>query len=243
MGLHARSPVLAAILPGLVLVLVGSLGFVVMLDSVIEQDDFTRLDEPVLSLLVGLRGPTRTAFFTAVTVLSGPVVLPIAIAVVALVWGLRAHEVWRPALLAGAVAFASLTSLVIKAEVARPRPPLDAQHIPGAESTFSFPSGHTIGTATLCLVGGYLLWSRRRTRASLLWWAGISVAATGAVGLSRLYLGYHFVTDVLAASALAVAVLGVVVAVDRLYLLRSGSPSPPTPARPTRPGTPPAPRR
>jgi undecaprenyl-diphosphatase len=41
------------------------------------------------------------------------------------------------------------------------------------------------------------------------------VVVIGAVALSRLYLGYHFLTDVLAGLSLAVAVLGVVVTVSR----------------------------
>ena len=41
------------------------------------------------------------------------------------------------------------------------------------------------------------------------------VVGVGLVALSRLYLGYHFVTDVVASMALAVAFLGAVVIVDR----------------------------
>lgn len=215
-----RHPVLAVGGPALVLVAIGLLGFALMLDSVVDQDDFWRLDEPVLAWLHSLRGPRRTAVLATITLLSGPIVLPVVVALASVGWGLRSRRWWRPVLLPAAVSFAALVTLVIKREVARPRPPVDVQHIPGAEVTFSFPSGHTSGTATLCLVGGYLLWSRRPTWPGLALWAFGTAVATGAVGLSRLYLGYHFVTDVVAAAALAVAVLGVVVAVDQLRLVR-----------------------
>jgi undecaprenyl-diphosphatase len=94
--------------------------------------------------------------------------------------------------------------------------------VPGAETTASFPSGHTIGTATLLLVVGYLVCSRRPTAARLVTAAVVALVGTGLVALSRLYLGYHFLTDVVAAAALAVAVLGLVMLVDRL---RTGPPS------------------
>ena len=48
-------------------------------------------------------------------------------------------------------------------------------------------------------------------------WGVATVVGTALVALSRLYLGYHFLTDVVAAAGLAVAVLGVVSVVDRLH--------------------------
>jgi membrane-associated phospholipid phosphatase len=235
--LHTRHPLWAAALPGIVLIAIGLLGFAVMLDSVAEQDDFTILDEPVLDFLVANRTPALTAILLAITFISGPVVLPIVVGVACLVWGLRARDWWRPILLIGAMITSVLISLAVKSDVARPRPPLEDQVIPGAETTLSFPSGHTISTATLCLVGGYLVWSRHRSRRALVAWLTTTVLATGAVGLSRLYLGYHFVTDVLAAIALAVAILGVVTVVDRIHLLRRRGPPSPEPSGPhgTRP--------
>lgn len=229
-------PVATALIPGLLLVALGGLGVAVMLDSVLEQDDFSRLDEPVLTLLVALRGPVGTTVMAAVTTVSGPLVLPLLVAAGASVWAWRTGERWRPALLPAAMAAGALMSLLIKHEVGRPRPPVETMYIPDAVSTASFPSGHTTGTATLCLVLGYLLWSRRLTTRGLVVWATTTVVATGAVGLSRLYLGYHFVTDVLAGAALAVVVLGLVVAVDQAHLnraaRRAGGPYPQAPGSP-----------
>jgi membrane-associated phospholipid phosphatase len=226
-------PMVAAVLPGLLLVAVGLIGFAVMLDSVRDADDFTVLDEPVLAWLVAHRTPLRTAGLLAVTFVSGPVVLPVLVGIGALTWGLVAREWWRPVLLVGAMAASGALGLVAKSGVGRTRPPMETQVVPGAETTFSFPSGHTIGTATLCLVAGYLVWSRRPSTTGLVVWGVTTVVLTGVVGLSRLYLGYHFLTDVLAAASLAVAVLGAVVVIDRLHELRLRSgPAPAPPIRP-----------
>jgi undecaprenyl-diphosphatase len=110
-------------------------------------------------------------------------------------------------------------SVLIKAAVARPRPADELMTVPGVESSFSFPSGHTIGAATLVLVSGYLIWSRHHTGLRLTIWAVASVVVVALVAVSRLYLGYHFVTDVLAAVSLALAVLGVVVAAHRWLVM------------------------
>jgi len=212
----AARPVVRAALPGLVLVVLGVAAFAGLLDSVRETDDISLFDRPVLAWLVASRGAVATAVFSAVTLVSGPIVLPVIVAVACLAWGLVRREWWRPALLLGAMVASTSISLAIKGIVARPRPPLATMVIAGAERTASFPSGHTIGAATLLLVAWYLVVSRHPTRARQVGWGIATVVGAFAVGLSRLYLGYHFLTDVLAALALAVAILGAVTIVDRV---------------------------
>ena len=75
--------------------------------------------------------------------------------------------------------------------------------------------------ATLLLVAGYLVWvARPSVRSAVGWGVGVVVGVL-LVGISRLYLGYHFVTDVVASMALAVAVLGGVVVLDRRRAARA----------------------
>lgn len=215
-GASARA-VLASVWPGVLLVLVGVVGFVLLLDAVRDQEDLWRLDDPLLAWMVAHRTPVATGVLTVVTTVSGPFVLPVLVAVGCVVWARRTGTWWEPGLLAGAMVLATLVSTVLKAVIARPRPPDVSMVVAGVERSFSFPSGHTIGAATLVLVGGYLVWHRHHDPRVLAVWAVASVLVIGAVALSRLYLGYHFLTDVLAGLSLAVAVLGVVVVVSRVH--------------------------
>lgn len=209
------TPELVALSLGTVLVVLGVAGFLGVYDWVVEGEDLAAADQGILDALVGLRNAPATAVFLAITTISGPVVLPTLVAVGALVWGLREHE-WRMAgLLVGAMLAATGLSVLIKVVVGRERPAEDLWVVPGAESSASFPSGHTIGAATFLLVLGYLAWVRRPTLRSAVRWLAGAVLGMGLVALSRMYLGYHFATDTLAAMALAVAVLGMVVLVDR----------------------------
>lgn len=205
--------VLLALLPGLILVVLGVVGFFVVFDAVYEKDDLAALDTPVLEWLAQNRSSATTTVLTVVTNIFGPVVLPILVAIGCLVWA-KVSGSWRdPLLLVGAMVAATAISALVKALVARPRPPEGLMTIPGVESSFSFPSGHTIGAATLVLVSGYLVWTRHRSPAIAIVWTATAVVITALVAFSRLYLGYHFITDVLAAICLAVAVLGLVVVV------------------------------
>lgn len=204
-------------LPGLVLIAGGLLVFGKMLDDVREGDDLAAIDQAVLDWLVAHRSPWLTNLLAAITFVTGPVVMPILVVVACGGWWWVRREWWRPLLLAGAMLGSTVLGMVVKDLVGRPRPPEETMHVPGAETSASFPSGHTLGTATLLLVAGYLVCSRRRSVALLVGWGVATVVGTGLVAVSRLYLGYHFLTDVIAAIGLAVVVLGVVSIVDRWH--------------------------
>lgn len=212
-----------AVVVGGLLALAGVAGFLGVLDSVQERDDLAAVDEPVLSWLVGVRSDAVSGFMAAVSAVTGPVVLPVLVVVASVVWGLVAKGWWQAGLLAGAMVLSTVVSVTLKGWVARPRPPVDAMYVPGSEPTYSFPSGHTIGTATFLLVVAYLLWVRRPTVRGLVLALPLVVLGVAVVALSRLYLGYHFVTDVVASTALAVSVLGVVVVVDRRRAARAAA--------------------
>lgn len=199
---------------GLGLIVLGVLGFLGAYDAMRERDDLSLADQPVLEWMAAHRSPLLTDLFTLVAKLFGPVILPILVAIGCAFWGWRSGR-WRdPLILVVAMLASTAVSVVVKALVARPRPSDEFMTVPGVESSFSFPSGHTIGATTLVLVTAYLMWTRRPTRRLLLLWITISVVVILVVAVSRLYLGYHFVTDVVAAVCLAVAVLGGVVALD-----------------------------
>lgn len=210
-----------AVWVGVALVAVGTAGFFAVLDALRDADDLAALDEPVLTALTDGRSEALTWFLVAITTVSGTTVLPVIVLVSALAWGVIRRRWWQAGLLAGAMIASTIVSVAIKRIVARPRPPVDTMLGAGVEESYSFPSGHTIGAATLLLVAAYLVWVTKPTLRSLLTWLAIIVLGVSLVAVSRLYLGYHFVTDVVASVALAVAVLGGVVIADRRRAARA----------------------
>jgi undecaprenyl-diphosphatase len=99
-------------------------------------------------------------------------------------------------LLVGAVVSGELVSTALKVAFHRPRPDVVAHHV--LVYTSSFPSGHSMMSAVAFLTAGAMLARsepRRRVKASIMAWA---IALTFLTGASRVYLGVHWPTDVLA---------------------------------------------
>jgi len=168
-------------------------------------------DVPVLEWLHSLAGPLPDGVFLALSAVgfSGGVVPADVALVIAL--ALRRHP--RSAVFAAvAIVGSALLNIAVKHLFARARPALWLSLAP--ETTYSFPSGHAMGSATVACVLGCLAWSTR-------WrWPVIALGAafTLGVGLSRIYLGVHYPSDVLAGWSAAIAwTLGV-----RLIAFRRG---------------------
>jgi undecaprenyl-diphosphatase len=71
-------------------------------------------------------------------------------------------------------------------------------------SSLSYPSGHSSGIATLVVVALILAWPVLRPSARR-WWAAAGAALVVVVGLSRMWLGVHYLSDVVGGWSLGIA--------------------------------------
>jgi undecaprenyl-diphosphatase len=162
-----------------------------------------RLDAAISSaaLRVALGHPGWRAFALAITTTGGPAPVTAAtVAAVALlvVMGRRRDAVFVAVSMAGSTA----VRLLVLNAIARPRP--IARLAPAAG--FSFPSGHTTGSAAAALTALAVLWPllRGRRRGIV---AGAVLVWAAAVGLSRVALVVHWPSDVLGGWLLATTVV------------------------------------
>ena len=195
------------------LMILGVVLFFAILASVLRQDGLAAGDEPVRSWLLTLRSGPLTTIMIILAIVFGPVALPIIILVVTVAWGLLARHAWRPMLLAGAMLTGVILAQIIGRTLGRQRPPVDLMLF-GADYTFSFPSGHVLGACNFLLVSAFLVFSRRHNRIAAV--AGFLLAGVGIffAAVSRLYLGYHWLTDALASLSISFVILGGVIALD-----------------------------
>lgn len=181
-------------------------GFAALVEELHEGEAFA-FDLPVLQIA---RAMARQGFdhvfllFSAIGYQYGVVPFDIAL-VLLLAWKRR----FREGLFAGvALGGSALLNIVAKQVFARERPTLWQSISP--EDGFSFPSAHAMGSMTMAVVVILLVWPSR--------WRWFAIATmsvfTVMVGLSRIYLGVHYPSDILAgwtaASVWAVGCYGLV---------------------------------
>lgn len=148
-------------------------------------------DQVILGWLHTNDTATLDAVMLLLSRVGGPVVMPIVGLLIAAALWFRRHR-GDALFFALALVGASLINLLIKAIVGRQRPDLWTSITP--EGGFSFPSGHAMGSAALACAVIILSW-----RTPYRWPVVIlSVLFALGVGVSRMYLGVHFPSDVLA---------------------------------------------
>jgi len=188
---------------GVLLGAIGLLGFSLLASHVLLPDVVSSVDEAVNAFLASVRTDGLTAFFSAMT-FTGNTGSMTVLVIVAVVIALRLRRKAAAVYIAATVAGGSLLVSLMKWLVDRPRPPLDLASFPPPDSA-SFPSGHTMASflfAATVIVGLVpaisKMWARVTVTVGLVGWA-LTVA------FSRVYLGVHWPSDVLASWFLGVA--------------------------------------
>ena len=171
----------------------------------IAEDYFTGdpLADWDISFAVWLHDHTTSGLvnaFKLVTLAGNGVVLgALALAVGSVLW--RRGAANDATLLAAVVFGAEAVNAALKLAFHRPRPELAFLHL----DTYSFPSGHSTAAAAMFGALAFLLWPRARAARRRVALVAAAVVLIGLVGFSRLYLGVHYLSDVLAGLALGAA--------------------------------------
>jgi len=189
---------------GVATVLALGVSFGELLDNVLEGEGIAVADRPVLRFLAEHRQPWSVTAARVISDIGSPVGAAVTAVVVgvALSWARRS---WLPLLVfalgAGGIGVINMT---VKRLVSRSRPPLDTAVL--GEQGFSFPSGHTVGTTVVWLLSAWMVghWVISGRAVGVAVWTG-ALLMIAMVGATRVYLGVHFPSDVLAGWALGAA--------------------------------------
>jgi membrane-associated phospholipid phosphatase len=214
---QARTPlaVVPLVASGAVVMLVIVAGLAIRATSGV-----TAVDLRLLNALAALQSPVLTAVAVGVDWLFSP---PIATVILVLagagVW-LVTRRMHAVVVFLGVAVLPWLGSEVIKMIVRRPRPdPTVLTHpLLSTPPSFSFPSGHTCFALALCLALLTVAWSTR-ARPFLIVAAIVIPVLTG---FTRMYLGVHYLTDVVASLAYTAAAATVVIILGGAILARVG---------------------
>ena len=196
-----------------------------LMEDATDGDGVAVLDHPVASFVAAHRTRALTMVMRAASAVGGPLILAAVTVAAAVVLGVIWRS-WGPVLVASVtVAGNGVLTLALKQAVARPRPPLSGAL--AAADGYAFPSGHAATAAAAFGVLAFLCAAPLRARtARVAMWAGAAIAAT-LVGISRIYLGVHWSTDVLGGWAFGALWLAVVVTGSAVIARGRGSPGSP----------------
>jgi membrane-associated phospholipid phosphatase len=190
-------------------------GFAEVYEAVTNNNGIAGFDQPVLDAMVASRAPVLTVIVNGFTMTGGPIGMPI-IGVVVTGILVRVSRAVRPLILSLVAGGGSLAmTLAIKSLVGRSRPPL-AEAVPPYESSASFPSGHALNAIVITGILVYSILLIVRTQRAWLLTVIVGGAYAIAIGLSRVYLGHHWLSDVVGAWLLGLAWLAVVIVAHRL---------------------------
>ena len=195
----------------LALVCMGSTALLcfVLLASEVREGETHAFDEWVL---LALRTPSDAsdpigprwleAMLLDITSLGSTTVI-ILVTALAFGYSLLRHRVCEAVVILAAIGSGAILSTALKAIVARPRPEL-ISHLVDVQ-TLSFPSGHATSSAVTYLTLGTLLLREENSRSVRIYVMAAACVIILMIGASRIYLGVHWPTDVLAGWSIGAA--------------------------------------
>lgn len=195
------------------------IGFVELAER-IRGDAGLPFDRPVMLWLQSRHSPRNTRIVRAVTELGGVTAVPLfALATSAYLVSVRGSR--RPAaLLTVSLVGSTVINSVLKALYRRGRPTFFTHIV--EEKSYSFPSGHAMASAALAGCACVLAWPTA-------WRYPVIVGSAGyvpAIGVTRMYLGVHFPSDILAGWCVSLAWVGEVATIMWLMDRLDNSPTP-----------------
>lgn len=176
-------------------------------------------DDAVLEWFYAHATPFWDNFFLMVTAMGGP--LTITCVAVGLAVYFLVRKQWRRLwLVVAGVGGAVMVNTIIKLIVERPRPDLWEQLV--VETSFSFPSGHAMASSALAIFLGYLVVHAHFGRWVKTLLVGLLVLYALLVGVSRMYLGVHYPTDVIGGWMMTVAWMSIIVPLVEYWTRQRG---------------------
>lgn len=186
---------------GFLAIMAGVFLFLKLGSEIMEGESFA-IDRMVLE---GLRTSTDRAVpigprwlelaMIDITAMGGVTVLTLLTALTA-GYLLASRKAGTVLFLVAAIGGGAIVSSILKSGYVRPRPDL-VQHLVEVHST-SFPSGHAMNSAITYLTLGVLLARAEKDRRVRIYLMSVAIVLTLIIGTSRVYLGVHWPSDVVA---------------------------------------------
>jgi membrane-associated phospholipid phosphatase len=198
-------------LVSLLVVLVGSLtAFADITEDYLTGDPLVEWDTRLAIWLHAHSSDSLVSFFKVATLAGNSLVLLVLVGLVALIFA-RRGSLNAAGVLVAALGGAGVLNALLKLIFERPRPELAFVHL----ETYSFPSGHAAVAAATFATLAFLLGERVHAHKALIVAAAVVLIAI--VDFSRLYLGVHYLSDVVAGTSFGLSWASICLLTYTLY--------------------------
>lgn len=184
-------------------ILVAALTLFLIIAFAVSSGYTLGFDTTVIAAVEHLRTPALTAILLVLTTTGGPVGVGVITTLLSILL-LRKRGYHQLVFVLGSVLGALALFPVLKLFFERSRPSIVPHLV--VEQAHSFPSGHALMSAVLAITVCVILYHTRWRR----WAIGASIVCIVVVGFTRLYLGVHYPSDLVAGWCLAVVCASVV---------------------------------
>jgi membrane-associated phospholipid phosphatase len=189
-----------------------AIAFARIAEDYLTNDPLARWDVSFARWLAGERTTVGIDGFRVVTFFgSAAALLTITAVVCAVLY--RRGKLIEAAFLPVVFGGSELLNFILKLSFHRTRPEVAFIHL----ETHSFPSGHAMVSTAVYGALAYLAWRPLRTRRRRLTLISGTVVLLALIGFSRLYLGVHYLSDVLAGTAGGAFWLALTIALQTIY--------------------------
>lgn len=157
-------------------------------------DAIYSIDTATLQSLFLYRNDVLVFFFNALSYFGNTTNMVLITCIAAIVFYRYGQKAGAAGLLVSVLSSILITQ-IIKYGVARTRPP--ALHAAVIESSYSFPSGHASAAAAFCGFIAYLAWTKMSRGSRRTLFLAVTLSYVFLMAFGRLYLGAHYLSDVL----------------------------------------------
>ncbi|MEN9406801.1 MAG: hypothetical protein RLZZ455_17 [Candidatus Parcubacteria bacterium] len=181
------------ILIGIFLILITTFFLADLTKDTLIDNTITEFDRRISQTVYALRTPSLTQFMVFISWLGADFILAVS-TVIMIFFTWRKHKSASTLFLI-MLLFGALLNLLLKEIFQRPRPTFDPLFILGS---YSFPSGHAMNSFVFYATITYFYYHFTKKIRSTIFLAFVALALISSIGISRIYLGVHYPSDVLA---------------------------------------------
>ena len=175
------------------------------------ENKLQNFDATVYTFIISFKTEILTETFKVITFMSSPIFLIIVSGLLFLIFKNKKYGLLSLCNLV----FITLLNQILKFTFERPRP---FEWMLIEEKGYSFPSGHAMVSAAFYGILIYLIWQTKiKTTYKKIWTALLAILII-LIGLSRIYLGVHYASDIIAGFTISLSYVIIATTIINYYL-------------------------